>query len=157
MTPEAHKCLEPAGGGQAQVRGPVLSAAEGRETVSDSIVKHIAGLHRLTGAQLKERWRELFGTEPPGYNRTFLIKRLAYRLQELTHGGLSGATQAKKKDIPREAGLSEDSAIGGKGSAAATCRPSVPAPSASPGRFSASNHPPNCGIHPWAASLRYGP
>jgi len=75
------ECLEPAGGGQAQVRG--------RETVSESIVKQIAGLHRLAGPQLKERWRELYGTEPPGYNRTFLIKRLASRLQELTHGGLS--------------------------------------------------------------------
>ena len=48
--------------------------------MSNSIVKQIAGLHRLSAPELKERWRELFGTEPPGYNRTFLIKRLAYRL-----------------------------------------------------------------------------
>lgn len=75
--------------------------------MSNSIVKQIAGLHRLSAPELKERWRELFGTEPPGYNRSFLIKRLAYRLQELTHGGLSGDVQAKMKDILREAGLTE--------------------------------------------------
>jgi len=118
MTPEAHKCLEPAGGGQAQVRGPVLSAAEGRETVSDSVVKQIAGLHRLPVPDLKQRWRDLFGTEAPAYNRAFLIKRLAYRLQELTHGGLPAATQAKMKDILREAGLTEDGLTPGTGRSA---------------------------------------
>ena len=76
--------------------------------MSDSIVKQIAGLHRLTGAQLKERWRELYGTEPPGYNRTFLIKRLAYRIQELRHGGLPETTRAKMRGILRDAGLTED-------------------------------------------------
>jgi hypothetical protein len=40
--------------------------SEGEIRMSDSIVTQIAGLHRLTGAQLKERWRELHGTEPPG-------------------------------------------------------------------------------------------
>jgi hypothetical protein len=78
-------------------------------------VKQIAGLHRLSAPELKERWRELFGTDPPGYNRSFLIKRLAYRLQELTHGGLSGDVQAKMKDILREAGLTEDGLTPGRG------------------------------------------
>ena len=77
--------------------------------MGESIVKQIAGLHRLESAQLKERWRELYGTEPPAYNRAFLIKRLAYRLQELTHGGLSPATPAKMKDILRGAGPTEES------------------------------------------------
>jgi len=83
--------------------------------VSDSIVKQIATLHRLTGPQLKERWRELYGAEPPGYNRTFLVKRLAYRLQELTHGGLSEAAHAKMRGILRDAGLTEDGLSPGKG------------------------------------------
>ena len=83
--------------------------------MSDSIVKQIAGLHRLNSAQLKERWRELFGAEPPGYNRTFLIKRLAYRLQELIHGGLPDAARAKMRDILQDAGLTEDGLAPGKG------------------------------------------
>jgi len=83
--------------------------------MSSSIVKQIAGLQRQSVPELKERWRELFGTEAPAYNRTFLVKRLAYRLQELTHGGLSAATQAKMKDILREAGLTEDGLTPGRG------------------------------------------
>ncbi len=83
--------------------------------MSESIVKQIAGLHRQSVAELKQRWRELFGTEAPAYNRAFLIKRLAYRLQELTHGGLPAAAQAKMKDILREAGLTEDGLTPGTG------------------------------------------
>lgn len=86
--------------------------------MSNSIVKQIAGLHRLSAPGLKERWRELYGTEPPGYNRSFLIKRLAYRLQELRHGGLSEENHAKMKDILREAGLTEDGLTPGGGSLA---------------------------------------
>jgi len=83
--------------------------------MSSSIVKQIAGLQRQTVPELKERWRDLFGAEPPAYNRAFLTKRLAYRLQELTHGGLSAATQAKMKDILRGSGLTEDGLTPGTG------------------------------------------
>ena len=86
--------------------------------MSSSIVKQIAGLQRLSVPDLKQRWRDLFGTEAPAYNRAFLIKRLAYRLQELTHGGLSAAAQAKMKDVLRGAGLTEDGLTPGTGRSA---------------------------------------
>jgi hypothetical protein len=41
---------------------------------------------------LKQQWRELFGAEPPPYNRRFLESRLAYRIQELAYGGLKPET-----------------------------------------------------------------
>ena len=41
---------------------------------------------------MKAKWRELFETEPPAYNRRFLESRLAYRIQELAYGGLSRQT-----------------------------------------------------------------
>ena len=71
--------------------------------MSDRTLKQIAELNTLSIPQLEERWRKLFGTAPPAHQRRFLVKRLAYRIQELTHGGLSAATQAKMKDILREA------------------------------------------------------
>ena len=46
-------------------------------------------------AALKAQWRELFGTEPPPYNRRFLESRLAYRVQELAFGGLKPETLAR--------------------------------------------------------------
>ena len=43
-------------------------------------------------ARAEGQWRDLFGTEPPGYNRRFLESRLAYRIQELAYGGLKPET-----------------------------------------------------------------
>jgi len=83
--------------------------------MSSSILKQIADLGRLSARDLQDRWRELYGSEPPGYNRTFLTKRLAYRIQELAHGGLSDTTRSQMSDVLREAKLNEDGAIGGNG------------------------------------------
>ena len=59
------------------------------------ILRQIAELHSLDYGQLKELWREYFGTEPPAYRRGFLVRGLAHRIQELTYGGLSPAHQAR--------------------------------------------------------------
>ena len=53
------------------------------------IIRRLAELDRLPVPELKKRWREMFGAEPPGYNRTFLVKRLSYRIQEEAYGGVS--------------------------------------------------------------------
>jgi hypothetical protein len=53
-----------------------------------SVLARIAELASMDAPSLKARWRELFDTEPPPYNRRFLESRLAYRIQELTYGGL---------------------------------------------------------------------
>ena len=44
---------------------------------------------------LKQQWRELFGKEPPPFNRPYLQSRLAYRIQELAYGGLKPETRAR--------------------------------------------------------------
>jgi hypothetical protein len=54
----------------------------------------LAELRRLSMSDLKQRWRDLIGTDPPQYSRSFLVSRLAYRIQELTHGGLSASALA---------------------------------------------------------------
>ncbi len=48
-----------------------------------SVLRQLATLETMTMAQLHEQWRDLYGGEPPRYKRQFLIKRLAYRIQEL--------------------------------------------------------------------------
>lgn len=57
-----------------------------------SILSQLAALKGTPADVLKARWRELFDTEPPHYNRRFLESRLAYRIQELAYGGLSRET-----------------------------------------------------------------
>jgi len=63
-------------------------------TTRNSVLKQVAELPRLTFDQLKARWRELYGNEPPPYNKAHLVQRLAYRVQELAYGGLSETAQA---------------------------------------------------------------
>src|SRR6478672_4198259 len=57
-----------------------------------SVLAQLAALKGLPTSDLKRRWRELFETEPPPYNRRFLESRLAYRIQELAFGGLKPET-----------------------------------------------------------------
>src|SRR6202011_4336036 len=60
--------------------------------MSKSVLAQIGALKSMPVTALKARWRELFDTEPPPYNRRFLESRLAYRIQELAYGGLKPAT-----------------------------------------------------------------
>jgi hypothetical protein len=58
------------------------------------LVHEIAALRQATQADLKERWRVLYRTEPPRrISRDLLIRALAYRIQERTLGGLKPSTR----------------------------------------------------------------
>lgn len=69
-----------------------------------STLKQVAELNKLDQEELKTKWRELFGEEPPAYRRGFLIKGLAYRIQELTHGGLSSEVRSRIDELAGEQG-----------------------------------------------------
>ncbi|KAA0078147.1 DUF2924 domain-containing protein [Tardiphaga sp. P9-11] len=60
--------------------------------MTDTVLSQITALKDASADALRTRWRELFDSEPPPYNRRFLENRLAYRIQELAYGGLSKAT-----------------------------------------------------------------
>lgn len=59
------------------------------KTTNDSVLKQIADLDNLSHEELCKLWRTLYGKEPVASNRPYLMKRLAYRIQELAYGGLS--------------------------------------------------------------------
>ena len=59
------------------------------------VLGRIAALQAASAADLKQQWRELFGKEPPQFNRPYLQSRLAYRIQELAYGGLKPETRAR--------------------------------------------------------------
>jgi Protein of unknown function (DUF2924) len=69
--------------------------------MTKSVLAQIGALKSMDAKTLKARWRELFGTEPPPYNRRFLESRLTYRVQELAYGGL------KPEILERLAALAE--------------------------------------------------
>ena len=59
------------------------------------ILARLAALKIASTSDLKAQWRQLFDTEPPPYNRKYLVSRLGYRLQELAYGGLKPETVAR--------------------------------------------------------------
>lgn len=62
-----------------------------------TVLKQIDELNQMSMDQLRKRWADLIGTDPgPGrLGRQYLMRRLAYRIQELAYGGLS--SQARKQ------------------------------------------------------------
>ena len=63
------------------------------------VLARLAALKTAAIPALKQQWRELFGAEPPPYNRRFLESRLGYRIQELAYGGLKPETLARLEKL----------------------------------------------------------
>ena len=56
------------------------------------VLARLAALKAMTVRELKAEWERLLGSAPPNNSRSFLEQRLAYRIQELTFGGLAKPT-----------------------------------------------------------------
>jgi hypothetical protein len=70
--------------------------------VTDRVLAQIAALAKASLPDLKAQYRDLFGVEAP-IPRSYLERRIAYRLQELAYGGLSQATQARLEALAQTA------------------------------------------------------
>jgi hypothetical protein len=57
--------------------------------MNDSVISRIQAFRQMSVAQLQDEWFRLYGEPTRSRNRDYLWKRLAWRVQELTHGGLS--------------------------------------------------------------------
>src|SRR3954449_8962416 len=74
----------------------------GDSRVADTVLAHLAVLKTAQIGDLKQKWRDLFDSEPPPYNRRFLEHRLAYRIQELAYGGLKPETLKRLRELAQE-------------------------------------------------------
>ena len=70
--------------------------------MTDPILAQLAALKGAPAPALKAKWRTLFDTEPPPYNRRFLESRLAYRIQELAYGGLKKETVERLRVLGKQ-------------------------------------------------------
>ena len=53
------------------------------------VSREIGALFDLSVSELKDRWRSVYGTEPPARSsRKLLVSAIAYRMQERAFGGL---------------------------------------------------------------------
>lgn len=68
----------------------------------DPIPARLVALKTTPTPDLKQQWRDLFDSEPPPFNRRYLESRLAYRIQELAHGGLKPETMRRLEELGDE-------------------------------------------------------
>jgi hypothetical protein len=79
-----------------RIRKPWRDASEAG---NPSTMGQLLALRSASATELREKWRQLFATDPPPFNRSYLIDRLTYRIQELTYGGLSVDTKDRLEKL----------------------------------------------------------
>ena len=68
-----------------------------------SIAAQVVSLTHLNVAQLRERWKEVFGEETSQRHRQYLVKRIAWELQRRHFGGeLSPEAKARLDELQNE-------------------------------------------------------
>ena len=70
-----------------------------------NVGKEVAALARMTPAELRERYAEVFGEATVTKNRTWLVRRIAWRLQVLAEGDLSERARQRAIELARDADL----------------------------------------------------
>lgn len=63
--------------------------------MNTSVLEDIAALKRMTGVELMDRWRKLIGGEPPSKNKSYMISRIAHRIQVLAFGDIKPETKRR--------------------------------------------------------------
>lgn len=67
--------------------------------------QQIAALRRLTPAELRAKYLEVFGEPTRTGNRDFLFKRIAWRIQSLAEGSLSERARRRAAELARDADI----------------------------------------------------
>ena len=67
--------------------------------------EHIDQLRRMTTAQLRLKYQELFGYASHSNHKGYLFRRLAWRLQSLAEGGLSERARQYARQITDDTDL----------------------------------------------------
>ncbi len=70
-----------------------------------TIEKEVAILERMTTRDLRVRYAEVFGEGTRVHNRTWLIKRIAWRIQALAEGDLSERARHRAAELANDADL----------------------------------------------------
>jgi hypothetical protein len=70
-----------------------------------NVGRELAELERMTLPQLRDKYAELFGEHARTNNRTWLVRRLAWRLQALALGDLSERARQRAAELGNDADL----------------------------------------------------
>lgn len=67
--------------------------------MNQSTIAQISRLRRMSVGQLRDEWFRLYGEPTRSRNRDYLWKRLAWRVQEIAHGGLSDEAKTRIDEL----------------------------------------------------------
>ena len=68
--------------------------------MKESILREIRAIQQMSVGELRAKWRKLYdGEESRSRNRSYLVKRLCWRVQELEYGGLSDRARARIEEL----------------------------------------------------------
>jgi len=70
-----------------------------------NVGKEVAALERMTIGQLRERYAELFAEATRAGNRTWLIRRIIWRMQSLAEGGLTARALQRAEELANSSDL----------------------------------------------------
>jgi hypothetical protein len=73
--------------------------------MANDTAKELAGLQRMTPAQLREKYAEVFGEATKTGNKTWLVRRIAWRIQADAEGDLSERARARAAELARDSDL----------------------------------------------------
>ena len=100
---EALKAQPGATSGLPVVEAPCGARPEGPRMDTDvtAMTEQLDRLNSLSTQELCAEWRRLYRTQAPRISRDLMIRALAYRLQEMAHGGLSKTTQRRLTSLAK--------------------------------------------------------
>jgi len=70
-----------------------------------NVEKELAALRRMSVGQLRLRYAEVFGEATRSRHKTWLVKRIIWRLQALAEGDLSERARRRAEELARDADL----------------------------------------------------
>jgi DUF2924 family protein len=94
--------------------------------MNTTVGQQLAELQRLTTPQLRARFAEVFGEPTPANNRTWLRKRIAWRLQALAEGGLSERARRRAAELANDADLRLNPPVPRRPATAPPAQPPLP-------------------------------
>jgi hypothetical protein len=65
----------------------------------NDVIRRIHALRQMSVAELHREWEALYGLPTRSRNKNYLFRRLAWRVQEITHGGLSNRAQDRISEL----------------------------------------------------------
>ena len=67
--------------------------------IETNVIRSIHALRQMTVSEMQTEWLRLNGEPTRSKNRDYLYRRLAWRIQELQHGGLSKTTRDRIDEL----------------------------------------------------------